>query len=335
MERRIKDRFNDEILHESMGRFGICQDQIRWLDGMESFIFEFTIDDRDYILRISHSLRRSIELIQGEVDWIKYLSDGGASVAKAVLSKNGSLVEAVEDGKGGSFLATAFQKAAGMPPWEEHWNESMFRDYGRLIGRIHALSKNYSPPHPSWRRPEWDDPGMIFVDQWVPDSETVVHQRFEDLMVHLTSLPKDRHNYGLIHQDAHAGNLVVDEEGCLTLFDFDDCAYSWYMNDIAIILFYAVIGEEDPATFTRTFMTHFLHGYTQENDLDLNWLREIPYFLKLREIDLYAVIHRSYDVHELEDPWVANYMNNRKFKIEANVPFIDFDFETLIPHLAN
>lgn len=221
MERRIKERFSDEILQEAMRRFGIYQDQTRLLDGFESFMYEFTLDDGDYILRIGHSLRRSIELIQGEVDWINYLFDGGASVARAVLSKNGSLVEAIEDGKGGSFLATAFQKAAGAPPWEEHWNETLFRNYGRLIGRIHALSKNYSPPYPSWRRPEWDDPSMIFVDQWVPDSENVVLQRFEDLMAHLTSLPKDRHNYGLIHQDAHTGNFVVDGEGCLTLFDFE------------------------------------------------------------------------------------------------------------------
>jgi hypothetical protein len=51
--------------------------------------------------------------------------------------------------------------------------------------------------------------------------------------------------------------------------------------------------------------------------------------LKLREIDLYAVIHRSFDVDNLDDPWVARYMHNRKQRIEDGVPTIDFDFESL------
>jgi len=101
------------------------------------------------------------------------------------------------------------------------------------------------------------------------------------------------------------------------------------MNDIAIVLFYAALGQEDMPQFTREFMTHFLHGYRQENNLDPKWFKEIPYFLKLREIDLYAVIHRSFDVENIKDPWVAYYMRGRKQRIEEDIPFIDFHFEEL------
>jgi len=86
---------------------------------------------------------------------------------------------------------------------------------------------------------------------------------------------------------------------------------------------------EDQANFTREFMTNFLLGYRQENDFDDGWLKEIPSFLKLREIDLYAVIHRSFDVDNLDDPWVANFMRNRKERIEEDVPFLNFDFSSL------
>ena len=50
--------------------------------------------------------------------------------------------------------------------------------------------------------------------------------------------------------------------------------------------------------------------------------------MKLREIDLYAVIHRSFDVDNIDHPWVAMFMENRKQRIEDGVPFIDFDFST-------
>jgi len=124
--------------------------------------------------------------------------------------------------------------------------------------------------------------------------------------------------------------MFVDGQGVITLFDFDDCNYSWFINDIAIVLFYIAMGKEDQAAFTREFMTHFLHGYREENQLDKSWLKEIPAFLKLREIDLYAVIHRSFDVENIDHPWVAMYMENRKQRIEEGIPFIDFDFFSLV-----
>jgi len=329
MEQRIKERFSENTLQETMGRYAITQDQIRLLDGFESFIYEFERGNGAYILRIGHSLRRSVSLIQGEVDWINYLSDGGASVARAILSENGRLVERINDGQGDYFLATAFIKARGQPPRKKDWNAELFERYGRLIGRMHALSKDYQPSDPAWRRPHWDDPEMIDIQGWLPDSESGILEKYCQLKEHLDTLPRDRETYGLIHQDAHASNFFVDQQGNITLFDFDDCTYSWYANDVAIVLFYAAMGTPDEAAFTREFMTHFLRGYCQENRLDPVWLTQIPHFLKLREIDLYAVIHRSFDVDNLDNPWCARYMDGRKEKIENDVPFIDFEFESL------
>ncbi len=330
MEKRIKDRYNDDILHTMMQRYAIQPEQIQLLDGFESFMYAFERDGDAYILRVGHSLRRSIPLIQGEVDWINYLAAGGASVSRAILSENDNLVEIVDDGQGGHFLGTAFVKAQGSPPGRAVWGAPLFEEYGRLIGRMHALAKNYQLPDPAWKRPEWDAPGMLDMEDWLPASEGPVLETYYTLKTYLDTLPKDGDTYGLIHQDAHGGNFFVDDAGRITLFDFDDCAYSWFMNDIAIVLFYAAVNTDDPSAFTEHFMTHFLKGYKSENHLSPAWLKEIPHFLKLREIDLYAIIHRSFDVDNLEDdPWVANYMQGRKEKIENDVPFIDFAFDRL------
>ena len=101
------------------------------------------------------------------------------------------------------------------------------------------------------------------------------------------------------------------------------------MNDIAIVLFYAVVGHDSPEEFVYQFMEPFLEGYSKENAVDTQWLERIPLFLKLREIDLYAVIHRSFDVDNLEDRWVSSYMEGRKEKILGDVPFVDFDWKDL------
>ena len=329
METRIKERYNESILEEAMRRYGIGPDKIRLLDGFESFMYEFERGSEATILRIGHSFRRSENLIQGEVDWINYLAAGGATVARAVRSIHGNLVEAIDDGQGQRFLATAFEKARGKPPWEVGWTDCLFETYGQLLGRMHALTKQYEPPRPAWRRPQWDDGIMLEVEGYLPGSEAVVVDKFWRLMDHLATLPKDAHSYGLIHFDAHGGNLLIDPAGTITLFDFDDCNYSWFVNDIAIVLFYIILDRALGPGSTERFMTQFLHGYRRENQLDAAWLREIPHFLKLREIDLYAIIYRSFDVENLDDPWCARFMQNRKERIENDVPFVDFDFRSL------
>ena len=97
MDQLIKDRYNDTILQEAMRLYGITNDQIHSLDAFESFIYEFERDSQAYILRIAHSFRRSESLVLGEVDWINYLAQGGVSVAKAIRSESGKLVEGIED----------------------------------------------------------------------------------------------------------------------------------------------------------------------------------------------------------------------------------------------
>jgi Ser/Thr protein kinase RdoA (MazF antagonist) len=217
---------------------------------------------------------------------------------------------------------------------------------------MHALAVGYEPI-PDCKRPEWDDPGMQFVEMYLPASEVKAHQRYRALLEHIQGLPRDRGSYGLIHQDAHQNNFFMDADGKLTLFDFDDCAYSWFINDIAIVLFYismdaGEMGFPTVEAFTQEFMTHFLRGYRQVYNLDGNWLKEIPHFLKLRELELYAVVHRDFDirginhasleefkripdfdVHNSGHLWIANFMRDRKTRIEQDLPFIDFDFERL------
>lgn len=332
MDQLIKDRYSDAILQEAMRRYGITSKQIHPLDAFESFIYEFERDSQAYILRIAHSVRRSESLVLGEVDWINYLADGGVSVAKAILSESGKLVEEIEDQWGGFFLATAFVKAQGQAPWDL-WTPELYESYGELIGRIHTLSRSYQPSQVDWKRPDWNDDLFEFVERYLPASESIAKQQYQDICNHVKTLPKDRDSYGLTHQDAHGNNLFVDEMGQITLFDFDECAYNWFINDIAVVLFYIVQGAEDGRAFTQEFMSHFLRGYIQACPLDFTWLREMPNFLKIREIELYAVIYRDFDLNNIDDEWCARFMHNRKFRIENNVPTVDFDFESLSAQL--
>lgn len=196
MDQLIKQRYSHIILQEAMQRYSISKDQIRPLDAVENFIYEFNRDSGAYILRIAHSFRRSEALVLGEVDWINFLAEGGVSVSRAILSKGGKLVEAIEDQQGGTFLVTAFVKAHGQAPWEL-WTPKLYTTYGQLIGRIHALSKHYQPNQPTWKRPNWDDNIFEFVERYLPESESVAKKNYKDLCNHVNTLAKNPESYGL------------------------------------------------------------------------------------------------------------------------------------------
>jgi Ser/Thr protein kinase RdoA (MazF antagonist) len=327
MEKTIRERFDDAILAQVLHRYGLTREQVQPLDGFESFIYAYQKDGGQYILRIGHSRRRSANLIQGEVDWINFLAAGGAAVAPAILSEAGELVEPVPDGHGDHFLATAFVRAAGAPPDLLAWPPELWERYGKALGRIHALSQTYEQRPPAWR-PHWDDEPMLDIERNLPASagEARVVTRFRELLAYLQALPRDPEEYGMIHFDPHGGNFFVDESGNLTFFDFDDCAYAHYIYDVSLVIFYAMTIKGVTSNFVAHFLPPFLRGYRRQKALPDRWLAEIPHFLKLREIDLYAVIHRSFDVDDLQDPWVARYMDGRKERIERGIPYLDLDF---------
>ena len=316
MEKEIRDRYNDEILQEALGRYGIAEGDIKLLDGFESFMYEYTQNGNEYILRLGHSIRRTPDLIRGEVDWINFLAAGGTGVARAVPSRSGALVEEIPDALDGRFLATAFVKARGGSMWEMGWTDELVDQYGRLLGRIHALSKGYKVADEAWRRPEWDDPSNVSL----APVEPLIEEKLWEVVRYLRALPQDGEGYGMIHQDAHAGNFFVDDDGRLTLFDFDDCCYGHFVYDLAMVLFYAVTNREDAAAFAADFWPKFMRGYSAENELDAAWQREIPHFMKLREIDLYAIVLRDYD-SLAGDPWVEGFLDGRRKRIIEGVPY--------------
>lgn len=334
MDRQIGDRFSDAVLAEAQERYGIVGGTPRLLGATENFVYEYERGGQSYILRIGHSSRRTENLVEGEVDWINYLAAAGIPVARAIRSDKGQLVERIGDGAGTHFIATTFVKAQGQPV-HGRWSPSLYATFGALLGRMHALSATYAPPLPAWRRPEWHDDIMDVVSRYLPASERVAREKYEAQCERVRGLPTDSSCYGLIHFDAHGGNMLLDETGRLSIFDFDDCVYSWYANDIAIALFAMVTDAPDVPKLTRDFLTHFLEGYRVIYRLEDRWLRELPIFLKMVEIFLYAVIHRDFDPNHITDAWCARFMRNRKYRIENDVPTIDFDFESLGVHTSD
>lgn len=327
MKPEILAQFTDGIIREASARFGVNYYSVKPLQGFENFVCECTADEGPSILRITHGSHRPRTSIEAELDWLDSLASNGVSVCRPVRSRQGRLVETIVSNHV-QFHAVVFERAPGKRVPRDDQTPAMTVNRGRLLGQIHALSKNYKPRNARTKRHHWHENGdFANYRRYLDLADTVVMQRFADLIAELKSLPQDKDSYGLIHTDAHTSNMffVGDRP---TLFDFDDCAYDFFISDIAIALFYAILFLPDkwnPADYAQAFLRDMFTGYNEKNTLDRRWLEVIPRILKRREIILYVAIHRGMDMNNL-DEWATRYMDGRRERIENNVPVLDIDY---------
>ena len=331
MEKFIQALFNQTVLSKALLAYGIDKDDTKLLDGFENFIYEVSKDNKSFILRIGHDSRRNFNLVWGEAEFLNYLANGGLSVSRVCPSLSGQLIETVTASDGSKFVITLFEKAVGHPPNFKQASTDLFFNMGNYMGKLHALSKDFHPSQPQFTRLDItkDMATMTLTgNKYLPEGDEGILQAYKETTQSILQLPITVDSYGLCHIDFHGGNFFITESGKITLFDFDDCQYAWFIYDIAMALFYAIshnCTSPEKLSHARKFLSHFWLGYQENNCLDPIWLMEIPKFLKLREIDLYFAIHRSLDINNL-DAWCASYMHQRRQKILDRVPFCDMDY---------
>lgn len=336
MEKHIHTLFTEDILAQAAAKYTMDPNSLKKIGGFENYVYGYMQTGREYVLRITHSSHRTKELVQAELDWVEYLAKNQAAVCMPVYSIHGHLVEKIPVSDEHYFLATAFERAPGRHMQAPDASDQLFREWGRTIGRMHRLTKDYLLKTSESKRPAWhEDKIFEHAKEYLPEDHWVVADKLSALTQRLKTLPQDRDGYGLIHTDIHAGNFFI-HEGHITVFDFDDCSYQYFISDIAIALFYCLLSPDTPENklaFANRFLNAFLHGYREENHLDGYWIQLLPDFLKLRELELYVVIYRSCDMNH-PGPWEQNYMQGRKASIEKDVPFLGIPWD-LSPFLGS
>jgi Ser/Thr protein kinase RdoA (MazF antagonist) len=313
------------VLNEAACRFGFEASNLKKLGSFESFVYEYEESGQAYILKITHSLHRTKNLILGELEWTNYLVAHDVPVCRAIESKAGNFVEVI-DVDGSYFLAYVVAKAPGERIKAGDCSDSLIETWGQVTARMHTLAKDYTPSTENIRRHHWYDDKTIVVENYLPAEQTTVIETANRLKAKLRQYPTSRDAYGLIHSDLHHGNFFVDN-GRMTVFDWDDCHYNWFAYDIAIPVLYMLLDSaigQDNIEYASHFMSYFMNGYRRENTIDRYWMSKIPDFLKLREIDLYSVVYAE-EAFELND-WCRHYMDGRQQRIERGVPVIDLDF---------
>ncbi len=334
MHPELVRRFDERIRDEAARRYGLPPSELTELTAFENFVYEAESEDGvGLVLRVSHSTRRTFDYTLGEVEFVRYLGAAGLPVAQPILSESGQFVQRIEDSDPGHyFVVTAFERAEGVvfddaPPLKElHWKPALFRDLGRIFARLHNRAQTYKLSNPRFKRQEWYEYDVVDIDRFAPPEEKLVRERTARIIERLQQLPRAPEDYGLIHADLHPHNFCF-ADGRVTVFDFDNCEYAWFVKDIAVILFYVARGEprgkrEEAA---RAFLAPFLEGYRELRTCDRARLEAIPDMLALQRSMNYALFHQYRDPGLLDEDTLDRWGRFRR-DIEADTPVLELDF---------
>lgn len=331
MDKFIYELLTDDIIKKALSFYNASS--YKTLGGFENFVFEFENSNGSYILRLTHSSHRNENQIKSELDFIYYLSQNNANVAMPIKNIKGDFLECIHCTDDSYFIVSAFEKAKGERPTRALVNNELLINYGRTIGKFHKLTKSYVPHSNIEKRTSWEN-DLIFnnLNEFLKAEDKIIYENFLELKEKILKIPKTIDNYGLLHTDVHFGNFFI-ENNDLCVFDFDDSAYQYFISDIAIALFYYLYFQFDDdlrISMADNFMTYFMMGYLQENNLSKEDYLQIDLFLKMREFVLYFVIYRGCNL-ETEN-WAKKYISFYRDRLINKIRYVEVDYNKYYHH---
>lgn len=261
--------------------------------------------EKKFVLRISATGGRSENDYRAETEFVRYLAKNGAPVADVIPSAGGKFVEVIDgdcadsgaagdDGAAPVFISL-FEYAKGMLLCDNGYRyrngaplSEYFFNTGKALGKIHALSKNFKTVA-AHRRPDYFDKyNMEYLSRLIPDKYNELKSAIAARLETFRALPTDSQSYGLVHFDFSDGNYHIDmDTGAITVFDFDNCLYCWYMFDLANLWLHNegwTRQESDPGKRFALMQQCFdlqLQGYKSETELPDELLEKLPLFIDM------------------------------------------------------
>ena len=247
----------------------------------------------DLILRIHRNGYSSFDEIASELAWVTAVrNDTGLSTPFVVPADSGqvilrSRVEALRSDR----YAVMFRRLSGHEPDGTNL-ATLFEPLGAITARLHAHSRNWIRPKGFVRR-IWDvELSIGELGHWghwrkglgVGSSEREVLGRLaEHIATRLVAFGFGPDRFGLVHADLRLANLLVTDDGDISLLDFDDSGFSWFGYDLGSSLSFI---EDHPDR--DALIDSWCTGYRSVATLEAEVERELMTFVMLRRLILTA-----------------------------------------------
>lgn len=252
-----------------------------------------------HILRVHRPGYQSQASIESELVWLEALRrEAGLPVPRPLPGRDGGLVQRI-----GNRFAVLFAHERGREPLPSDDLAGLFRTLGRYSAIAHRHAEGFVPPA-GFTRQVWDIGSILDADglwgDWrrapnmTPAHRLVLDRLETRLRAIFAGYGMDRDRFGLIHADMRLANLLVDGQA-VTLIDFDDCGFCWFVYDFA-----AAISFHETHPDVPRWRAAWIEGYRQERALSEADIAALDASILLRRMALLAWIgsHGETDLAE-------------------------------------
>lgn len=319
-----------QLLLEQLARcYGIEPSQLYCLtDNPEDGVYGFTRQGQAFVLKYALPTVRPFAALQTQIDWVNFLAAHNVPVSRPIPSRQGVLVEQLSFNN--SFVSVVcYEQVPGERPQVPALSAEQWQRWGQTLGKLHTLSMHYTPAPHHQPLDHWNA-GATRDRRTIPADQTRVLEKFDALQQTFQALPTGPQVYGVVHGDVQANNLCLDHE-TFWVIDFDNCAYHWFLMDIATSLYFTLWerpADQSNATFAAFVLENLWAGYAREHTLGAEWLERLPLFLKLIEMNSYVAILEYNQAALQRDPAAVPpkhraLLSRYRANIEQDVPYIE------------
>jgi Ser/Thr protein kinase RdoA (MazF antagonist) len=288
--------------------------EIQKLSGFHNQIYIGLYNNEKIIIRVSH--RRTFTETMGEIHLLEDLS-GLINVHKPMKVNHHYVIEKDQQ-------VLSFYSFIEARDWRQTQLTSQIHYHaGMALGKIHlrTLGKNHYP------RSRYDQhPDLKLVGSLGHSIQEVC----ADTLTKIKLMDKTNQSYGLIHGDYLFSNLLYQNQDVIVI-DFDDIEYNYYLYDVAVYMFYLLLGgkpnQMDIEPNIEVFK-NFMKGYRSVNKETFLAFNQIQTFFRLRQIKLYATI-KAMDKSK-RGPWQEQYIEMTDNQIKNKQDFIDIDYQAIL-----
>ncbi len=276
----------------------------------------FLVSDPDAgpsVLRVHRLGYHTEQEISSELAWMDALrAEAGVHTPRVLAALDGRRVVTVAEPGGAAVRhCVRFEFLPGTEPGAvphggsgpgsgDVLTSGHFAELGEITARMHRHARD-------WRRPAWFtrfhwDYAAAFGDRarwgrWQdgigvgPPERRILGLLDRQLQARLTAFGAGPSRYGLVHADTRLANLLV-HDGSISVIDFDDAGFSWYLYDLGTSVSFFEHSPEVPG-----LVDSWLDGYRRAGELSAEDEAEIWTFILFRRLLLVAWIgsHRGVD----------------------------------------
>jgi len=271
-----------QLARAALAAYEIGEVHLDLLHSRTNTIYRVTLRDRTrFVLRI-HSPQTPTAHIRSELIWLDALHDDGFTFPHAIRDRQGnSVITLVEQASrpvfAGATDCTLLTWVEGRLALKKRTPQQV-RLIGRQMALLHGHAARFRAPQ-GFARPSWDPESLLDNETWqrLTSSQSRLFAQVAESFASVSGdLGRGNEVFGLIHGDFTFDNVLF-HRGDAGVIDFDDCAFGYYLHDIATLLDRMEWREDYAALRTALIL-----GYREERALPPEHEALLDLFLLVR-----------------------------------------------------